>query len=235
MSRAPPSSTSSPGFVLNNGLIDFQDTRLAEPAYPAVYPGSAYPPSAMYQPMQQPGLYSTVPPSVYERGVYPPQAVAAPAVYPQGLYQPASPVPPGFYPPNTAQGLYPPNTAQGLYPPNTAQGMYPPNAPQGMYAPNTAQGPCYAGPPSFLHVNGVDYKPVSVNSAPVSSNPKPKVSDSTVERHVEKKVNEFMAKKQLSSSRAGLAGNVGKTDLYTKDLKRLNDEMKRSLSKVKGK
>ena len=214
-----------------------------------MYQSNAYQaPSGMYQPyptVSQPimpgsGPYQPVQhPNMYERGVYPSQPVAqpAPAMYQPGFYPPVSQAVSGGYLPvsQAVSGGYPP----GYYQPISQAGGYQPvsrAASEGYpYPPVSTHSPCYAGPPSFLHVNGVDYEPVAVSNNLVAT-PKSKISDSVVERHVADKVDEFMSKK-ASSSKVATSSYMGKSasDSYAKDLKKLNDDMRKSLAKVRGK
>ena len=189
--------------VHNGGLIDFHESVLRADLNSAIY---AHAQAAAAQNQYQPGLQAPYP--------CPPVASS-----PYGMGGPMMPQHGGFPPP--------------LHP--------------GMGAP-VPQGPshCIAGPPSFVHLHGQMYKPVeaapeatgapadpagrqAIKEAPAA--PSVKSIDRMVEKRVEQRVNEFLAKTGKGKASVGRAhGRRGRQDPNDpRDaLRGLNQEMRKN-------
>lgn len=96
-----------------------------------------------------------------------------------------------------------------------------------------------AGPPSYLHVNGVTYKPADepvgmssglspLSPTSVTQHELDEDFDSKVEERIRQKVGDFMNKRAPSSKSQKLSSSL--QDDTARRLERLNSEMRKSLS-----
>jgi hypothetical protein len=187
--------------VHNGGLIDFHESVLRADLNSAIY---AHAQAAAAQ-------------NQYQSGLQAPYQCPPVASSPYAMAGPMMPLPGGFQPP--------------IHP--------------GMGAP-LPQGPsqCIAGPPSFVHLHGQMYKPVEpapeATGAPADAGrqaikeapapPSVKSIDRMVEKRVEQRVNEFLAK--TSRSKASVSRSQGRRGRQDPNdprdaLRGLNQEMRR--------
>lgn len=191
--------------VINGGLIDFQDSQAA--LYANILAQQQAQASAVYnQPLQ----------TVY------PQYPAAPGMPPlQASYQ-AFPPPPGPAP--------------------LQNHVYQQPGQSHVYQQQPGQASVVLGQPSYVQVNGERYEMKPETKEKPDPRPEPTRSQAEVERSIERRVsqrvNEFMAKRESAglgsraSARPAPTRRADEADEYTRELKRLNADMSRALTRA---
>jgi len=149
-------------------------------------------------------------------------------------------------PPTQFQNTYPQVVNGGLidFQDNQMRGDFGMSA-SGMATPGT----CITGPPSFIHVNGITYRPVdesqeAIKTASTSAPPSVKASsapsdvlDEEIERRVQVKVDEYLSRQAGRSSSRSFEGNTPEhrspktvEDDVARRVQRVNESMRQMQS-----
>ena len=213
--------------VVNNGLIDFQDTGAA--LYHAVCQQQAVQNQAM---CQHQALMAAAAGQLAGAGY---SAVNAPPNGPSAPY-PGPPAYPG-YPGGTGGPAYP------VYPGGTGGPAYPVAGAVPAYPAATASSGVVTGPPSFIEVNGVKYQQESVGAKsaaparPAAAGLSEAELERSIKHRVDSRVEEFMSRRGGSlGARAGGARRPASTaeDPLVGELRKLNERMSRVAGSAKS-
>jgi len=231
--------------VVNGGLIDFQDNQhrgLAEyGAFSGIGPNPAYPV-----------------PNVSQAATLHPYMLAGPAGLPPAPFQPIFPHPPGVAGPYMPPPAPAQHTVQSNGPAVPSQYAVTVPAPSNLVPthhfnvngqPQTGQSGQYVnGPPSFVQINGVKYRPVddlpTQGSVSAASNVAPgpvetevavmseQELEDAIDRRVQQRVDAFVAGQRRNVSTDEEAGTPRRSPSVSSSSKRVEEKMAKQVASV---